>query len=237
MYLSIVIPAFNEASRIETTIIDIDRYLKCQDFTSEIIVVNDGSDDSTSDVVNDLIKRIPALRLIECSANKGKGRAIRRGMLEARGSLRLFTDADNSTRIDQVEKLLPYLNQGCPIVIGSRALKDAHITVKQPWFRIVLGKLGNKIVQLLAVPGIKDTQCGFKVFSQHAVDLIFPRMTIDGWGFDIEALAIARHHDMSIKEVGIEWANHPDTFFGLKDYLRVMRELCVIWWNCRRRKY
>ena len=144
---------------------------------------------------------------------------------------------DNSTRIDQIEKLSPYLEEGYHIVIGSRANKDADITVKQPWYRVIIGKLGNKLVQVLAVPGIKDTQCGFKVFSHHAVELIFPRMTIDGWGFDIEALAIARHLNVQIKEVGIEWTNHPMSFFKPLDYFRVMQELCVIWWNVLRKKY
>jgi dolichyl-phosphate beta-glucosyltransferase len=237
MYLSVVIPAFNESSRIADTVIDIHSYLKCQYFTSEIIVVNDGSSDDTSDVVSHLSGHIPSLRLIECNENRGKGRAIREGMLQARGSIRLFTDADNSARIDQIEKLLPHLKKDYHIVIGSRARKDSHITVRQPWYRVVLGKLGNKLVQLLAVPGIKDTQCGFKIFTCLAVEQIFPRMTIDGWGFDIEALAIARRLNMGIKEVGIEWTNHPDSFFGLRDYFRVMRELCLIWWNCRCGKY
>jgi dolichyl-phosphate beta-glucosyltransferase len=237
MYLSVVIPAFNEAGRIANTIVDIDRYLKCQDFASEIIVVNDGSNDNTSDIVSHLMEQIPDLRLIEYNQNRGKGKAIRQGMLEASGSICLFTDADNSARIDQIEKLLPYLKKGYQIAIGSRARKDAHITTRQPWYRVILGKLGNKFVQLLAVPGVKDTQCGFKVFTHLAVEKIFPRMTIDGWGFDIEALAIARRLDLGIKEVGIEWANHPDSFFGFRDYFRVMQELCVIWWNCRRKKY
>jgi dolichyl-phosphate beta-glucosyltransferase len=237
MYLSVVIPAFNEAPRIANTIIDICRYLKCQDFASEIIVVNDGSSDNTSEIVNNLIIDIPTLRLIGCTENKGKGKAIRQGMLEANGSFCLFTDADNSTQINQIEKLFPYLKKGYHVVIGSRAQKNAHITVRQAWYRVILGKLGNKFAQLLAVPGIKDTQCGFKVFTHLAAGQIFPRMTIDGWGFDIEALAIARRLNLRIKEVGIEWANHPHSLFRFRDYFRVMQELCAIWWNCRLGKY
>jgi len=237
MYLSVVIPAFNEAARIAETILDIDRYLKAQNSAYEIIVVNDGSSDNTSDIVGRLAEHISALRLIENPENKGKGKAVRQGLLEATGSLCLFTDADNSTRIDQIAKLHPYLEEGYQVVIGSRAQKDAAITVKQPWYRVIIGKLGNKLVQVLAVPGIKDTQCGFKMFTRHAVEKIFSRMTIDGWGFDIEALAIARRLKLPIKEVGIEWANHSESFFKPGDYLRVMRELGVIWWNGLIRKY
>ncbi|MFC2163896.1 dolichyl-phosphate beta-glucosyltransferase [Acidobacteriota bacterium] len=235
--LSVVIPAFNEASRISETVIDINQYLENQNFSYEIIVVNDGSSDNTSEIVNHLKEHIPALRLLDNPKNRGKGKVVRQGLLEANGCIRLFTDADNSTRINQIEKLSPYLEEGYHIVIGSRANKDANISVNQPWYRIIIGKLGNKLVQALAVPGIKDTQCGFKVFTHHAVRLIFPKMTIDGWGFDIEALAIARHLNLEIKEVGIEWTNHPESFFKPFDYFRVMQELCKICWNGLWKKY
>jgi len=237
MYLSVIIPAFNEAARIAETIIDIDQYLQAQDFDYEIIVVNDGSSDNTSDIVNRLTQNITALRLIENPENKGKGNAIRRGMLEAEGSTRLFMDADNSARIDQIAKLHPYLAEGYPIVIGSRAQKGARITVRQPWHRVLIGKLGNKLVRIVAVPGIKDTQCGFKVFTRHAVEQIFPKMVIDGWGFDIEALVIARRYNLPVKEVGIEWASHPESFFKPADYFRVMREMSIIRWNALWGKY
>jgi len=237
MYLSVIIPAFNEATRIAETILDIDRYLQGQDFAYEIIVVNDGSSDNTSDIVNRLAQNITPLRLSENPENKGKGNAVRRGMLEAEGSIRLFMDADNSAQIDQITKLCPYLAEGYPIVIGSRAQKGARITVRQPWHRILIGKLGNKLVRIVAVPGIKDTQCGFKVFTRYAADQIFPRMIVDGWGFDIEALTIARRFSLPVKEVGIEWTNHPESFFKPGDYFRVMRELGIIRWNVLSRKY
>lgn len=237
IFLSVIIPAYNEAGKIQDTILDISRYLERKNFLYEIIVVNDGSSDSTADLVRHLSQQLPALRLIDNLDNFGKGKAVKQGMLAAAGSVCLFTDADNSTRMEQFEKLLPFLENGFEVVIGSRALKDARIKVKQPRYRILLGKLGNKVIRILAAPGIKDTQCGFKAFSRAAAGKIFPSLKINGWGFDIEVLALARHFGFKIKEIGIEWLNDPRSHFKARDYFFVLQEILFIRWNLLFRKY
>lgn len=237
IFLSVIIPAYNESGRIKNTILDIYYWLEQKKYCFEIIVVNDGSSDQTADLVRQLSRELPALRLLDNLENFGKGKVVKQGMLAAQGLFSLFTDADNSTRIEQFEKLLPYLENDCDVVIGSRAQKEAFIKVKQPWYRVLFGKLGNKMIRILAAPGIKDTQCGFKAFSQPAREKIFPRIKINGWGVDIEILALARHFDFKVKEVGIEWVNDPRSHFKGRDYLHVFREILTIRWNLFFRRY
>jgi len=237
IFLSIIIPAYNEAGRIEDTVLDINRYLEQKNFCSEIIVVNDGSNDLTADLIRSLSQSLPTLRLIDNLENFGKGKVVKQGMLAATGFYCLFTDADNSTRMEQFDKMLPYLEKGYDIVIGSRAQNDALIKVRQPWFRVLFGKLGNKMIRMLAAPGIKDTQCGFKAFSRPAREKIFPHLKINGWGFDIEILALARYFGLKIKEIGIEWVNDPRSHFKARDYLHVFLEILFIRWNLFFRRY
>ncbi|HSW39317.1 MAG TPA: glycosyltransferase, partial [Acidobacteriota bacterium] len=189
--LSVVIPAFTEALRLPHTLDESIRYLKSQAYGSEIIVVDDGSTDETGRIVQD---RIPSaavpLRLLAHpdKANHGKGAAVRRGMLETRGDYRLFMDADNSTTLEQVERFWPCFDKGYQVAIGSRALADSVIGIRQARYKELAGKFGNWIVRTFAVPEIRDTQAGFKMFTGGAADLIFPRQTIDRWGYDIEVL-------------------------------------------------
>ena len=176
-FLSIIIPAYNEAKRVPLTLIDIDKRLSERDYSYEIIVVSDGSIDSTAEIVNRLSKIIKNLRLIDNSENHGKGWVVRQGMLSAKGNWRLFTDADNSTSIDQFDQMVPFFSAGggsafgrkdsYDIVIGSRAIKGARLEPPQPFLKRILGKLGNLIIQIMLLKGFKDTQCGFKVFSEE----------------------------------------------------------------------
>jgi len=239
-YLSVIIPAYNEEKTISNTLLDIDNYLSKQDFSSEIVVVSDGSKDKTPQVVNSLTKLIKNLRLIDNQENHGKGWVVRQGMLEAKGQYRLFMDADNATTIDHFDKIRPFLNKGYEIVIGSREKKDvkgARQAVSQSFIKRQLGNMGNLLIQLLAVPGIWDTQCGFKVFRSDVAENIFKRCKMDRWALDIEALALARKFDYKIGIIPVYWINNPESRVGIKGYFITFRELFKIKCNLIRGKY
>lgn len=232
MYLSVIIPAYNEEKRIGGTIKSVDAYLRRQNYDYEILVVNDGSSDSTADLVKNLETEIKNLRLIDDRQNHGKGYAVKRGMLEGRGDLRLFTDADNSTAIEHLDLFLPHIGEGYDAVIGSIAVYGAKIASgSEPLWRRIAGKAGNLFIQVLAVPGIHDTQRGFKLFTAKVVTDVFPRLTIDRWGFDIEVLALARKSGYKIKELPVDWRNDPNSKVGLRAYFQVLSETVRIRWN------
>lgn len=240
IYLSVVIPAYNEENRIGKTLLSIDKYLSVQDYEYEILVVSDGSTDKTVDLVDKYKQLIKNLEVIDNIENKGKGRVVRQGMLAVSGKYRLFMDADNSTTIDHVEKVWPFFKKGYHIVIGTRDSKDAEgaiQSVKQPFHRILIGNAGNLLIQLLAVPGIWDTQTGFKAFSKKAVDDIFPRLRINRWGFDIEILAIAKRLNYKIGIIPVFWRNDAHSKVSLAGYLNTFRELFIVRWNLIRDKY
>jgi dolichyl-phosphate beta-glucosyltransferase len=239
-FLSIIIPAYNEAERLPVTLVDMDKRLSGADFSYEIVVVNDGSKDNTAEVVQKIAKTIPHLRLIDNEKNQGKGGVVRDGMLAVKGRYRIFTDADNSTSIDQFEKMRPHLagQEGgeYDVVIGSRAVKGAELDPPEPFYRQLLGKAGNLLIQLLNLPGIWDSQCGFKCFTAGAAERIFSKTKITGWGFDIEALALARAMGYKIKEVPVRWVNKAGSTVGLQAYLQVFVENAKIrlWLMARR---
>jgi glycosyltransferase involved in cell wall biosynthesis len=240
VYLSVIIPAYNEEKRISNTLLDIDHYLSQQDYTYEIIVVNDGSKDKTVQIVKKFTDLVKHLRLIDNQENHGKGWVVRQGILEAQGEIRLFMDADNATTIDHFEKMIPFFEQGYQVVIGSRDKKDASgakQAVPQSFLKRQLGNLGNLLIQLMAVSGIWDTQCGFKAFKAKAAQDIFSRAKIDRWGFDIEALALARKLGYRIGVIPVNWVNDPDSRVNWKGYLNTFRELFKIKWNLIRGKY
>lgn len=240
IYLSVVIPAYNEEQRIGATLLAVDKYLSSQKYPYEILVVSDGSADKTVDVVQKYKQLVHNLEVIDNLENKGKGGVVRQGMLAARGKYRVFMDADNSTSLDHVEKILPLFEQEYHVIIGTRDVKDAEgatQAVKQKLFRIIIGNLGNLLIQLLAVPGIWDTQCGFKGFSAKAVQDIFPRLRINRWGFDIEILAIAKRLGYKIGMIPVHWENDPRSHVSFMGYLNTFRELFIVRWNLWRNKY
>ena len=169
----------------------------------------------------------------------GKGYAVTTGMLVAQGDYRLFTDADNSTSIDHLEKFLPYFEQSYQVVIGSLAVKGAKILQGggEPLWRVIMGKLGNKWIQIFAVWGISDTQRGFKIFTAEAAQKIFPRLTIFGWGFDVEALAIAQMFGYKIKELPVTWSNDPDSKVNVWAYPQVLLQTLKVRYNLLIGKY
>lgn len=237
MYLSVIIPTYKEEKRVSKTILAIDKYLSKQKYQYEIVTVDDGSTDNTVEIVKKFQKMVKNLRVLENKENHGKGFVVKRGMLEAQGDYRLFMDADNSTTVDQVENFLPWFQEGYDIVIGSRAIKGAKIDVHQPFYKELLGKMGNKVIQIVAVPGIKDTQAGFKCFSAKAAEDIFSKVTIERWGFDIEVLALAKKLSYKIKEVPIEWINDAQSHVKMSSYIEVLMETFKIRWNLMTGKY
>jgi len=228
-FLSVIIPAYNEEARIKNTLEKIHSYLKNQDYTYEIIIVNDGSTDNTWALVNEIAQKIKEVRILKNEKNRGKGFTIKKGFLNAKGKYLLFTDADLSTPIEEVEKLISWLKKGYDIAIGSRGLKESHIQIHQPWYRELAGKMFNLFVQAMAVPGIKDTQCGFKCFTQKAALEICERQKIEKFSFDVEMLYIGRKLGYKIKEVPICWFNNPHTKVNfLKDGYRMCLDLIKI---------
>lgn len=203
-YLSIVIPAYNEADRIEASLQKAVDYLGQKDYEYEIIVADDGSTDNTVAIAENFGHKVKAYAL---KKNTGKGAAVRMGMLKAKGEIRIFTDADFSTPIYEIEKIIYSLKNNYDIVIGSRALDYDLVKEHQPFYREFMGKIFNKFVQLMVIKGIKDTQCGFKGFTAEAAENIFSKAKIDGFSFDVEALYLARRAGYRIDEVPVEWYN------------------------------
>jgi len=238
--LSVIIPAYNEEKTIGKTLLSVDQYLTKQDYDYEIIVISDGSKDKTSEVVANFQKMVRNLKLIDNKENHGKGYVVRQAMLEAVGDFRLFMDADNATTIDHVEHAWPFLEKGYDIAIGtrdSRDHKDAKQAVPQSLFKRSMGDIGNILIQLLIIWGIWDTQCGFKIFSAKAAKEIFSRCKIDRWGFDIEALGIAKKIGYKIAVFPVYWINNPNSRVNLKGYIRTLFELFEIKWNLMTNKY
>jgi dolichyl-phosphate beta-glucosyltransferase len=231
MYLSIIIPAYNEAERIPKTLIAMDAYLSKVDYSYEILVVNDGSHDKTAEVVANLAKIVKNLKPVDIKENHGKGSVVREGMLRATGDIRLFMDADNSTSIDQFEKLRPYFGQKFGVAIGSRAVPGAKLEPAEPFYRQLIGKGLNLIVQVLLLWGIWDTQCGFKAYTAEAAEKIFSVSKITGWGFDVETLALAKKFGYTVKEVPIHWVNDIRSHVKFSAGLQFLRDIAKIrWW-------
>lgn len=215
----------------------IHEYLSAQPYDWCVIVVSDGSKDSTEQIVRDFVEGHPSFELLAYHPNRGKGCAVRTGMLAAEADRILFSDADLAAPIEEIEKLMPHLDRGVPIAIGSRPLKESRLEIRQPWHREMLGRLFNLSVQLLAVRGIKDTQCGFKLFTRGAAREVFSRCKLDGFGFDFEALMIARDLGYEIAEVPIRWAHQEGSKVSLmRDGPRMLRDLVRLrlWGRARR---
>jgi len=238
MKLSVIIPAYNEERRLPRTLREINKYLSQQSYDWEIIVVNGGSTDRTPDVVREMMGEIRNLKLIE-QKGKGKGDAVKTGMLEGKGDYRLFTDADNSTSIDQIEKMWPWFEKGYDVVIGSRDIKGAVLDPPQPWYRrVILGKSFRFLTHLICGTWeILDSQCGFKMFSKKAAEDIFPKIEILGFAFDVEILVIAKKLGYKIKEIPVYWRNDLGSKVKFKNIFEMGIDLLKIRWNLLTKKY
>ena len=237
-HLSVIIPAYNEERQIKATLEAIYNYFSRQDYLWEAIVVSDGSSDKTVEMVSEFISNKPEFSLIANTLNRGKGFVVRQGMLQAQGDFRLFTDADNSTSIEQVEKLWSYLNEGYDIVIGSIEVPGAVINERAQWYRRFLGRYSKYLIRIVAgLWGIHDTQRGFKCFNAKSARDIFSRTKIDRFGFDIEVLALAKKMGYKIKEVPIVWNNPGGSHVRLIDYVATLKDLFKIRWYLWNNKY
>ena len=233
-YLSIIIPAYNEAERIPGALLAMDKHLSTVDYSYEILVVNDGSTDHTAAIVENMTKMVKNLKLINIKDNGGKGGTVRQGMLLAGGKVRLFTDADNSTSIDQFENMMPLFKDGYGIVIGSRAVRGAKLDPPEPFYRQIIGKGLNVLVQLFLLPGIWDTQCGFKAYTEEAAERIFTAGRINGWGFDVETLVLGRKMGYKIKEIPVHWVDDTRSHVKFSAGLQFLSETFKIrWWLWR----
>lgn len=238
IYLSVIIPAYNEEKRLPKTLLDISSYLKKQSYVSEIIVVNGGSTDKTAKVAEDLKLQIENLKLIDLKVSPGKGYAVRQGILAAKGKYRVFTDADNSTPIDQVEKMWPEFEKGYDLVIGSRDAKGAVLDPPQPKFRVFVGDVFRLLRQIICgLWEILDTQCGFKGFKKEAAEKIFPKCIIDRFSFDPEVLLLAKKMGYKTKEIPIHWKNDLESKVKFKSMIDMLIDLVKIRWNFITGKY
>lgn len=227
--LSVIIPCYNEEKRIVETLKYTINYLKPQPYSWEIIVVDDSSRDQTSRVVKDL--QIPNVKVIRNDPNLGKGGSVKRGMLTATGEYRLFCDADNATPFEEIGKFWPVINEK-NVAIGSRYIKGSNIVAKQTFLRRFLSRMGNLLVQLVLLPGLPDTQCGFKMFTAGQAEKIFPRQTINRWGFDMEVLYIARKFGFKVKQVPVTWYDRAgSTMPSSGAFSKTLAELFKIRWG------
>jgi dolichyl-phosphate beta-glucosyltransferase len=209
--LSIIIPAFNEERRLLSTLEKIYSYFEKRNGAYEIIVVDDGSTDNTSTCANDFRSKFKCTRLVRNGGNRGKGYSVKNGFLQATGEYLLFSDADLSTPIEEIEKLKAYLENGYDIAIGSRGLKESDIQVHQPWYREIMGRTFNILVRVLCVRDFKDTQCGFKCFIREAALEVCKRQRLERFSFDVEMLYIAKKLGYKVKEVPVRWVNESET--------------------------
>jgi len=237
-YISVIIPAYNEENRLPATLKRVHEYLVSKADEFEIVVVDDGSSDTTESEVMRASTEMPGIRLVKNGANMGKGFSVRQGVLASRGELVLISDADLSTPIEEVEKLIPFVEGEFDIAIGSRAMKESELAVRQPWYREGMGRAFNALVRSLVIGGLSDTQCGFKLISKEAAKRIFERCRIDGFSFDVEVLFLAERLGYRIKEVPVKWLNSPASRVRIfRDSTRMFLDLLIIRLNALFGKY
>jgi dolichyl-phosphate beta-glucosyltransferase len=234
--LSIVIPAYNEESRLPRTLADIAEFVETQDYETEVLVIDDGSTDRTPQVVEEFAASHACIRLVK-APHGGKGHAVKTGMLEAKGEYAFLCDADLAMPITELPKFLPPQQNSYHVAIGSREVEGA-VRYNEPAYRHMMGRVFNTLVKILAVPGFEDTQCGFKCFHRSIVQDVFSHQTIDGFGFDVEVLYIAQKRGYRIIEVPIHWYHQTESKVDpVKDTLRMFQDIFKVRQNDRRGLY
>jgi dolichyl-phosphate beta-glucosyltransferase len=235
-FVSIIIPAHNEETRLPHTLEQVLAFLKQQEYSSEVLVVENGSSDRTFEIAGDYARQHPNLIVLR-ETDRGKGLAVRRGMLDAKGEYRFMCDADLSMSIEQINRFLPPNLKNVDVAIGSREAAGA-VRIEEPSYRHIGGRIINILIRTLILPGLQDTQCGFKCFSAAAAEQTFRLQTLPGWSFDIEILFIAHRLGLTIREIPIHWRFHPETkLSAVQDALRMVRDIFVIHRNARRGCY
>jgi len=233
-----VLPAYNESERIGATLEKIFAHVKQQDWSAEVIVVNDGSKDETARIVSEYARTHSMLQLLENPGNRGKGFSVRNGMLHAQGDILLFSDADLSSPIEEADKLLDAVRGGSDVAIGSRWLKTELQMQRQPLYRQLFGRMFNLALRLVLGLNFKDTQCGFKAFSRAAAQKLFPEQRIERWGFDPELLFLAKRFGFTVSEIPVAWAHRAGTRINpVRDGIRMVGEMLVVRWNALTGKY
>ncbi len=240
--ISVIIPAYKEGERIGRTLLEIKEYFARRGKSYEILVVVDGSPDNTVEVARNYAEQIPSLRVLDNPENRGKGYVVRQGLLAARGRVRLFMDADNSTSITHLDKFLPEIQRGADVVIGSRDIEGAFIQVHQPRYRELMGTAGNWLIRLvLGLWRYPDTQCGFKVLTAEAAEAIASRMKVDRFGFDFELIILAHKLGFNVKQLPVRWLNEEGStvggLFGPNGFLQVIVDLFKVKWRLLTGKY
>lgn len=235
--LSIIVPCYNEELRLGPTLEELAQFVSARVEDYEVIVVDDGSSDATSDVA--WASLCPNLRVIRSDVNMGKGHAVRVGMLAAQGDLRLFADADGSTPIEEFASLEKALDEigGSGVSFASIGLPGAEVTTTQRGLRPAAGRFGNWLIRLIALPGVFDSQRGFKLFSADAATAVFSRSVVDRWAFDVEVLALARHLGFDLVEVPITWAHKDDSRVTALSYLSTLADVVRVRWRLARGAY
>ncbi len=228
IFVSVVIPVYNEAATIQGTLKAVSAYFTASNVLYEIIVVDDGSQDRTVSTVREMLQAIPSVRLLQ-APHRGKGAAVKQGMLSAQGRYTLFMDADSSTRIEEWQKLRPWLEDSYEVVIGSRKMRGADIRVHQSWLRETMGKGFTWLTNVMLGLHVSDVTCGFKGFRTSAAHTLVQLQQIQGWGFDAELLFLAKRLGYRMKEVPVVWSNDDTTHVRLmQDTWRSLKELVHI---------
>ncbi len=228
-------PAYNEEDRLPATLLKLRGYLDAEGDAYEVLVVDDGSRDGTVAMVEEMVARWPELRILPQGVNRGKGAAVRAGMLAANGDLRLFSDADLSTPIEELPKLRARIAGRCQVAIASRALPESVIDEHQPGHREMIGRSYNRLLRVLALPGLHDTQCGFKLFGADAAVACFEPLRTLRFGFDAEVLLRARRLGWTVAEVPVRWRHREDSRVSpLRNSARTLYELLTLRMNARR---
>ena len=229
---SIIIPAYNESLRLGATLEAILAYAEQKRWEWELIVVDDGSRDNTKEIVQASIQKNSRVKLLENPGNHGKGYSVRNGMLQGKGEILLFSDADLSSPIEEAEKLFAAIHNGADIAIGSRWLDPALLTRKQPIYRRILSRIFNMSLRLVLGLKFKDTQCGFKAFSRQSAQAIFPPQKVERWGFDPEIIYVAQRQGFKIVEVPVRWAHSAGTrLHPIRDGIHAFWDVLLIRWN------
>ncbi len=232
-FLSIVIPAFNEAQRIGSTLEKVREYMRSKPYGTELIAVDDGSSDRTADLLNEAAGRFPAMRVLPNERNRGKGYSVRRGVLDARGEFVLFSDADLSAPIEEADKLMAELQSAsADAAVGSRALRRELIGTHQPWYRELGGRFFNLLVRLFTGLSVRDTQCGLKLFRRVSTRRAFEQQRVEGFGFDPEVLFLIERGGGKIVEVPVRWNDNPATKVRLlRDAILMASNLISLRWR------
>ncbi|NLE84174.1 MAG: glycosyltransferase family 2 protein [Chloroflexi bacterium] len=235
-YLSLILPAHNEAERLPKSLKQVQEYLSIQPYDYEVLVIENASSDETGRIVEEFQQDFPQLKLIRLEQG-GKGNAIRAGMLAAKGEYRFMADVDFSMPVDEISKFLPPKLEEPQVAIASREQQGAQ-RIGEPFYRHLIGRVFNALVQTLVLPGLQDTQCGFKCFSAAAAEEIFPNQTLEGWSFDVEVLTIARQLGYEVLEVPVTWTFQPGSRMSIfKDSWKMFKDLLLIRSNKRKGAY